>query len=42
MTREEALALVHEYTKNQNLIKHMLAVEAGAHVAHGQGALRMR
>jgi putative nucleotidyltransferase with HDIG domain len=28
MTREEALALVHEYTKNQNLIKHMLAVEA--------------
>lgn len=28
MTRTEALALVQEYTKNQNLIKHMLAVEA--------------
>lgn len=28
MTRSEALALVQEYTKNQNLIKHMLAVEA--------------
>jgi putative nucleotidyltransferase with HDIG domain len=28
MTRDEALALVHEYVKNDNLIKHMLAVEA--------------
>ena len=28
MTREEALAIVQEYTKNQNLVRHMLAVEA--------------
>ena len=28
MTREEAMDLVSEYTKNKNLIKHMLAVEA--------------
>jgi putative nucleotidyltransferase with HDIG domain len=28
MTRDEALALVHEYVKNDNLVKHMLAVEA--------------
>ena len=28
MTRDEALALVREYTKNENLVKHMLAVEA--------------
>lgn len=28
MTREEAYALVTEWTKNKNLIKHMLAVEA--------------
>lgn len=28
MNRTEALALVHEYTKNPSLIKHMLAVEA--------------
>jgi len=28
MTRDEALALVHEYVKNENLIKHMLSVEA--------------
>lgn len=28
MNRSEALALVQEYTKNQNLLKHMLAVEA--------------
>ncbi|AKM79564.1 MAG: Metal dependent phosphohydrolase [Candidatus Beckwithbacteria bacterium GW2011_GWB1_47_15] len=28
MTRDEALALVSGWTKNQNLIKHMLAVEA--------------
>jgi len=29
MNREEALALVREHTKNENLVKHMLAVEAG-------------
>jgi putative nucleotidyltransferase with HDIG domain len=28
-TREDAWALVNEYTENQNLVKHMLAVEAG-------------
>ena len=28
MTRDEALALVHEYIKNENLVRHMLAVEA--------------
>ena len=28
MTRTEALAIVQEYVKNQNLIRHMLAVEA--------------
>ncbi|MCS7010720.1 MAG: HDIG domain-containing protein [Anaerolineales bacterium] len=28
MTREEALGIVREYVKNENLIKHMLAVEA--------------
>jgi len=28
MTRAEALAIVHEYVKNDNLIKHMLSVEA--------------
>jgi len=28
MTRDEALAFVHEYVKNENLIKHMLSVEA--------------
>jgi putative nucleotidyltransferase with HDIG domain len=28
MTRAEALAIVNEYVKNQNLVKHMLAVEA--------------
>jgi predicted hydrolase (HD superfamily) len=28
MTRDEALALVHEFVKNDNLVKHMLAVEA--------------
>jgi putative nucleotidyltransferase with HDIG domain len=28
MIREEALALVHEYVKNENLVKHMLSVEA--------------
>ena len=28
MNREEAMALVREYTRNENLIKHMLCVEA--------------
>jgi putative nucleotidyltransferase with HDIG domain len=28
MTRDEALAIVREYVKNENLIKHMFAVEA--------------
>jgi putative nucleotidyltransferase with HDIG domain len=28
MTREEAMALVREHVKNDNLVKHMLAVEA--------------
>ncbi len=28
MNREEALAIVREFTQNENLIKHMLAVEA--------------
>ena len=28
MQREEALAIVHEYIKNENLVRHMLAVEA--------------
>jgi putative nucleotidyltransferase with HDIG domain len=28
MDRNQALAIVHEYIKNENLIKHMLAVEA--------------
>ena len=28
MTREEALSLVREYVKNENLVRHMLAVEA--------------
>lgn len=28
MTRDEALALVREYVQNENLVKHMLAVEA--------------
>jgi putative nucleotidyltransferase with HDIG domain len=31
MTRDEALALVREYVKNDNLVKHMLAVEAAMH-----------
>jgi putative nucleotidyltransferase with HDIG domain len=29
MNREETLALVREFTKNENLVRHMLAVEAG-------------
>ncbi len=28
MNRDEALVLVHEYVKNENLVKHMLSVEA--------------
>ena len=28
MIRNEALAIVHEYVKNENLVKHMLCVEA--------------
>jgi putative nucleotidyltransferase with HDIG domain len=28
MKRDEALAIVHEYIKNENLVRHMLAVEA--------------
>lgn len=28
MTRDEALAIVQEFVKNENLVKHMLAVEA--------------
>lgn len=28
MNREQALSIVHEYIKNPNLVKHMLAVEA--------------
>ncbi len=29
MNREDALAVVREHTRNENLVKHMLAVEAG-------------
>ena len=28
MDREQALSLVREYVKNENLVRHMLAVEA--------------
>ena len=28
MTRDEALALVREFVKNEGLVRHMLAVEA--------------
>ena len=28
MTRDEALALVREYVKNEGLVRHMLSVEA--------------
>jgi predicted hydrolase (HD superfamily) len=31
MTRVEALALVHEFVKNESLVKHMLSVEAAMH-----------
>ncbi len=38
-TREDAWALVNEFTENQNLVKHMLAVEAGMRAyAHYFGA----
>jgi predicted hydrolase (HD superfamily) len=29
MHRTEAISIVREYVKNENLIRHMLAVEAG-------------
>ncbi|MFH1244260.1 MAG: HDIG domain-containing metalloprotein [bacterium] len=29
MTRDQALAIVREFVKNENLVRHMLAVEAG-------------
>ena len=29
MNRDDAFAIVSEYMKNQNLVNHMLAVEAG-------------
>lgn len=35
MTREEALKIVREYVKNENLVRHMLAVEV-AMAAYGQ------
>ena len=28
MNRDQALAIVHEFVKNQNLVRHMLAVES--------------
>jgi putative nucleotidyltransferase with HDIG domain len=31
MNRDEALALVREYVKNENLVRHMLAVESAMH-----------
>jgi putative nucleotidyltransferase with HDIG domain len=31
MTRDEAYAIVQEYVKNENLIRHMLSVEAAMH-----------
>ncbi len=44
MTRDEALALVREYVKNEGLVKHMLSVEAAmrfyaAKYAEGAGVL---
>src|SRR5688572_19431216 len=39
MTRDEALALVREYVKNEGLVKHMLSVEAAMRfyaVKHGE------
>ncbi|GAB4496317.1 MAG: HDIG domain-containing protein [Anaerolineales bacterium] len=39
MKREQALAIVHEFVKNENLIRHMLAVEvAMRHYARQFGA----
>lgn len=39
MTRDQALALLHEYVQNEALIRHMLAVEAAmAHYARKFGA----
>lgn len=39
MKREEALEIVHQYVKNPNLVKHMLAVEAAMRFyAHKYGA----
>lgn len=38
-TREEALALLSEYTKSESLIKHALAVEAGMHWYAEQASL---
>jgi putative nucleotidyltransferase with HDIG domain len=38
LTREDTLDLVNEYTKNQNLVRHMLAVEAAMRAyAHKYG-----
>ena len=28
MNRSEALSILHEYVKNENLVRHMLAVES--------------
>src|SRR5574339_301118 len=44
MTREEALALVREFVKNEGLVRHMLSVEAAMRFyaekfAEGEGAL---
>lgn len=39
MNREDALAIVNEFVKNQNLVKHMLAVEASMEdcaIRHGE------
>jgi len=36
MTRDEALALVREYVRNDNLVKHMLSVEAAMHFYAGK------
>ena len=35
-TRAEALALMHEYTENENLRKHMYAVEAAMRAYAGK------
>jgi len=36
MTRDEGLALVREFVKNENLVKHMLAVEAAMRLYAGK------